>query len=111
MGGDEESGDRKLRPTWSQPLLVSSHDPTNLSGIRKNDSGTMYRPDVFYQGSLMNIPRYRSRGELSITQEERHTWQKPIVDGEEVRTNAESQVFFLKIRIYQLSLSPPHRKL
>lgn len=44
----------------------------------------MYRKDIFYQGSLMNISRYTSKGELSITQEERHTWQKPIVDGKAV---------------------------
>lgn len=86
-----DDGDRKLRPTWSQPLLLThvNTEGTNLAGIRKNklaDSGTMYRKDVFYQGSLMNIPRYTSKGELSITNEERHTWQKPIIDGEEVRS-------------------------
>lgn len=32
----------------------------------------------------MNIPRYRSRGELSISKEERHTWQKVAMDGDEV---------------------------
>lgn len=28
-------------------------------------SGTMYRPDVLYQGSLLNIPEYRSRNDIS----------------------------------------------
>lgn len=68
--------------------MLLSHgqaDGSNLTGIKRNklsESGSMYRPDVFYQGSLMNIPRYRSRGELSITKEERQGWQKPIMADE-----------------------------
>lgn len=88
-GGEVE---KKLRPTWSQPLLsraaAGSQENTlvvNRAG-RLSESGSMYRPDVFYQGSLTNIPRYRSRGELSITNEDRSAWSKPIVlEEDEVR--------------------------
>lgn len=91
-----DSSAPSLRPTWSQPLLsltgsasISKGDEeSNLSPVRKSrlsESGTMYRPDVFYQGSLENIPRFRSRGELSISGMDRAAWQKPvIIEDEEV---------------------------
>lgn len=31
----------------------------------RSESGTMYRPDALYQGSLANIPQFRSRADLS----------------------------------------------
>lgn len=89
--------------------IAQQTEGSNLAGVKKNklcESGTMYRPDVFYQGSLMNIPRYRSRGELSITKEERHTWQKPIIEGEEVSKEEEDfgELLFMILFILQKAL-------
>lgn len=58
-----------LRLASSQPLLqqgpIIEQRPIKESG--KAISGTMYRQDILYQGSLDNIPQYRSQGELSKT--------------------------------------------
>uniref|UniRef100_A0A6B2EBV1 Putative monocarboxylate transporter 12-like isoform x1 n=1 Tax=Phlebotomus kandelakii TaxID=1109342 RepID=A0A6B2EBV1_9DIPT len=69
--GNEENG---IRQTSSQPLLTSSAADASLRGSTKSSgSGTMYRPDILYQGSLHNIPQYnRSRGELALTESDRY---------------------------------------
>lgn len=52
------------RLALSQPMLTQSeihhrHQHFGSQGWRKH--GPLDRPDIFYQGSLMNIPSYRSR--------------------------------------------------
>lgn len=54
-----------MRATASQPHIGLSNSHLNRDIRLIYGSGTMYRPDIFYQGSLQNIPQYRSRGELS----------------------------------------------
>lgn len=50
------------RLALSQPMLISStHSEGRTFGSHK---GPLYRRDVFYQGSLMNIPAYRSRSDI-----------------------------------------------
>ncbi|XP_059613461.1 monocarboxylate transporter 12 [Phlebotomus argentipes] len=68
--GNVENG---IRQTSSQPLLTSSAADASLRASNRSiGSGTMYRPDILYQGSLLNIPQYRSRGELTITESDRY---------------------------------------
>lgn len=52
------------RLALSQPMLTQSeghhrHQHFGSQGWKKH--GPLDRPDIFYQGSLMNIPAYRSR--------------------------------------------------
>lgn len=52
------------RLALSQPMLTQSeihhrHHHYGSQGWRKH--GPIDRPDIFYQGSLMNIPSYRSK--------------------------------------------------
>lgn len=56
-----------IRTTLSQPMLMDSNEQTPLKESHKphlHGSGTMYRPDILYQGSLYNIPQYKSHLEL-----------------------------------------------
>ncbi|KAJ8935855.1 hypothetical protein NQ318_016875, partial [Aromia moschata] len=61
------------RLALSQPMLTQSephyrqHHHYGSQNLRK--LGPMDRPDVFYQGSLMNIPSYRSRLDLKKGEE------------------------------------------
>ncbi|XP_073833642.1 monocarboxylate transporter 1 [Musca autumnalis] len=56
------SNEDVLRASLSQPHLAQLKEHHR----EKSGSGTMYRPDILYQGSLMNIPEYaRSRQDLS----------------------------------------------
>lgn len=48
-----------LTSTQSEPRYRHHYGSQNLRG-----AGLLYKPDVFYQGSLMNIPSYRSRLDL-----------------------------------------------
>lgn len=55
------------RLALSQPMLITStHSEGRFFGSHK---GPLYRRDVFYQGSLMNIPSYRSRSDLRYGEE------------------------------------------
>lgn len=61
------------RLALSQPMLLTS---TASEGGRQHfgsqslrKAGPLHRRDVFYQGSLMNIPQYRSRSELRAPDE------------------------------------------
>lgn len=52
------------RLALSQPMLTQSeihhrHQHFGSQGWKKH--GPLDRPDIFYQGSLMNIPQYKSR--------------------------------------------------
>ncbi|GAB0094066.1 monocarboxylate transporter 12 [Sergentomyia squamirostris] len=70
--GNVENG---MRQTSSQPLLTAGPEGSTVSmrsSLRISGSGTMYRPDILYQGSLLNIPQYRSRGELAISESDRY---------------------------------------
>lgn len=69
------------RLALSQPQLQTSGQSTtqSLHSGRHYTShrGPLYRPDVFYQGSMMNIPQYRSRNELiSGGREDEHLMQR-----------------------------------
>ncbi|KAM7349311.1 monocarboxylate transporter 1 [Cochliomyia hominivorax] len=56
------SNDDIIKVSLSQPHLAQMND----SRREKSGSGTMYRPDILYQGSLHNIPEHaRSRTDLS----------------------------------------------
>uniref|UniRef100_A0A1B0FGN1 Major facilitator superfamily (MFS) profile domain-containing protein n=1 Tax=Glossina morsitans morsitans TaxID=37546 RepID=A0A1B0FGN1_GLOMM len=47
-------------------IIKASLSQTHLSHKERSGSGTMYRPDILYQGSLHSIPEYaRSRTDLS----------------------------------------------
>lgn len=55
------------RLALSQPmLLTSTQSETRHYGSHR---GPLYKPDIFYQGSLMNIPSYRSRSDLKHAEE------------------------------------------
>lgn len=58
-----------LKQASSQPLLAHNTTlGTDFQSIKesgRSESGTMYRADILYQGSLTNIPQYRSHSELS----------------------------------------------
>lgn len=50
------------RLALSQPMLMTStHSEGRFYGSHR---GPLYKRDIFYQGSLMNIPAYRSRSDL-----------------------------------------------
>ncbi|XP_013113022.2 monocarboxylate transporter 12 [Stomoxys calcitrans] len=61
------SHDDMIRPSLSQPHLGQMQRELQRELHReKSGSGTMYRPDILYQGSLHNIPEYvRSRQDLT----------------------------------------------
>lgn len=55
------------RLTSSQPLLITSTQSESRHHYGSQNlrrQGPLYKPDVFYQGSLMNIPSYRSKLDL-----------------------------------------------
>lgn len=58
----------KLKPNditrlaLSQPMLTQSEKQKHHHHSKHH--GPLHRPDIFYQGSLMNIPSYRSRLDL-----------------------------------------------
>lgn len=67
------------RLALSQPLLITS---TQSDGGRRYASqsqirGPIYKPDIFYQGSLMNIPSYRSKLSLRTNGEDELMERKP----------------------------------
>lgn len=53
-----------MQTTLSQPFLHDEHG--HPSHMHKSMSRTFSRPDILYQGSLHNIPHYRSHGDLSV---------------------------------------------
>lgn len=61
------------RLALSQPMLLTStaseggRQHFGSQSLRRN--GPLHRRDVFYQGSLMNIPQYRSKSDLKATEE------------------------------------------
>lgn len=57
-----------IQTTLSQPFLYDEHGehPMHHSHRQKSMSRTFSRPDILYQGSLHNIPNYRSHGDLSV---------------------------------------------
>lgn len=56
----------RLALSLSQPLLVQSEQKDRQLSLRSGNSGsgTLDRPDVFYQGSLTNIARNRSHASI-----------------------------------------------
>lgn len=69
------------RLALSQPQLQTSGQSTSQSlhsgRYYTSHRGPLYRPDVFYQGSMMNIPQYRSRNELKPGgREDEHLMQR-----------------------------------
>lgn len=50
------------RLAFSQPMLAANSKTYGSQHFRKH--GPLDRPDVFYQGSLLNIPSYRSKLDL-----------------------------------------------
>lgn len=61
---------KSSRLALSQPMLTHMDRPYQRYGsqnLRKH--GPLDKPDVFYQGSLMNIPSYRSRLDLKNREE------------------------------------------
>ena len=61
--GRKPLADDGLRLALSQPLL-SQGDALERRSL-KSSQYALDRPDVFYQGSLHNISRHRSRGEIA----------------------------------------------
>lgn len=62
------------RLALSQPMLITSTASdggprTHFGSQHFRKNGPLHRRDVFYQGSLMNIPQYRSRSDLKATEE------------------------------------------
>ncbi|KAG4067169.1 hypothetical protein HA402_000160 [Bradysia odoriphaga] len=58
---------QSMQTTLSQPFLHNEHDDGHHSFANKRSmSRTFSRPDILYQGSLHNIPHYRSHGDLSV---------------------------------------------
>lgn len=58
-----------MQTTLSQPFLHDEHGDNhqlNHSHKQKSMSRTFSRPDILYQGSLHNIPNYRSHADLSV---------------------------------------------
>lgn len=57
---------QSMQTTLSQPFLHNEHDDHHSFAHKRSMSRTFSRPDILYQGSLHNIPHYRSHGDLSI---------------------------------------------
>ncbi|KAH0809612.1 hypothetical protein GEV33_013180 [Tenebrio molitor] len=58
------------RLALSQPMLAQTERPYQRYGSQSlRRHGPLDKPDVFYQGSLMNIPSYRSRLDLKNREE------------------------------------------
>lgn len=62
------------RLALSQPMLITSTASegghrTHFGSQHFRKNGPLHRRDIFYQGSLMNIPQYRSRSDLKATEE------------------------------------------
>lgn len=60
---------KSMQTTLSQPFLHDEHGENNQlnhTHRQKGMSRTFSRPDILYQGSLHNIPHYRSHGDLSV---------------------------------------------
>ncbi|KAJ8918197.1 hypothetical protein NQ315_014064 [Exocentrus adspersus] len=70
---DKSKGNDAARLALSQPMLTQSEPHYRYNhhygsqNLRRH--GPIDRPDVFYQGSLMNIPAYRSKQDLKKTEE------------------------------------------
>ncbi|XP_055303521.1 monocarboxylate transporter 12-like [Sitodiplosis mosellana] len=79
-----------MRYTLSQPLLINStadseHENKPLKDSHKHwRSGTLSRPDIFYQGSLYNIPNYRSHSELPTDVPDRYGSLRRVNENEEL---------------------------
>lgn len=61
---------KSMQTTLSQPFLHDDehgeNHQLNHTHRQKGMSRTFSRPDILYQGSLHNIPHYRSHGDLSV---------------------------------------------
>ncbi|KAJ6637586.1 Monocarboxylate transporter 5 [Pseudolycoriella hygida] len=64
---NENAPQKSLQTTLSQPFLHDGHGDNHLihSHKQRSMSRTFSRPDIFYQGSLHNIPNYRSHSDLA----------------------------------------------
>lgn len=63
------SSNNNIRSATSQPHIAAENhqQQPQLKGSKENfGSGMMYRQDILYQGSLLNIPEYRSKNDLSV---------------------------------------------
>lgn len=62
------SSNNNIRSATSQPHIPGEHHQQHqLKGSQeKFGSGMMYRQDILYQGSLLNIPEYRSKNDLNV---------------------------------------------
>lgn len=61
---------QSMQTTLSQPFLHDEHGENhqlNHTHRQKGMSRTFSRPDILYQGSLHNIPHYRSHGDVSVS--------------------------------------------
>ncbi|XP_055841839.1 monocarboxylate transporter 5 isoform X2 [Episyrphus balteatus] len=61
------SSNNNIRSATSQPHINGEGQQQPVQGSQeKFGSGMMYRQDILYQGSLLNIPEYRSRNDLNV---------------------------------------------
>lgn len=75
----------KVRLALSQPLLASDFGSQIITQqCTRKSVGVMSRPDILYQGSLMNIPQYRSKNDLNrdlIPLTQKHTISSTSIHG------------------------------
>lgn len=77
------------RLALSTPLLISSvSEPYNKYGSQSfKKSGPLSRKDVFYQGSLMHLPQYKSRSDLKCDEDH----ERPSSRNNRIRTISMNQ--------------------
>ncbi|KAI4466211.1 monocarboxylate transporter [Holotrichia oblita] len=80
MNGKLKDNKDVARLAASQPLLMTSmhHDTGRKYSSQSHLRGPIYKPDIFYQGSLMNIPSYRSKLSLRASGEDELLERKPL---------------------------------
>ncbi|KAK9709453.1 Major Facilitator Superfamily [Popillia japonica] len=79
INGKLKNNKEVARLAASQPLLMTSmhHDAGRKYSSQSHLRGPIYKPDIFYQGSLMNIPSYRSKLSLRASGEDELLERRP----------------------------------
>lgn len=73
-GVTHNNGGEELRSALSHPYLNGNDDRLHFKSSHRSiaKSGTMSRPDILYQGSLYNIPNFKSSHDIRGGETERY---------------------------------------
>lgn len=83
---EEAATNDPMRSTLSQPYLNEEDEHIHFKSSHRSISkcGTMSRPDILYQGSLYNIPHYRSTHDIHVDAEKYGSFRQ--IDEQSVNT-------------------------